>query len=321
MRLSWKCLAIQSAHSDSMPREFIILHAPSPLGLKPPGEGKVPGVRLMPEALHRTGLHDALRATLAGTVVPPPYVADRDPALNVRNPYAIASYSVALADAIEPLLEGPRFPLVLGGDCSILIGAALALRRKGRFGLIYLDAHSDCQTPESSETGGVAGMPLAIATGQGPDLLAKLEDRSPYIAESDVVLVGCRDLFDVMGAEEKWVEGTGIRVRDLEEVRHLGPERVAASVLEHLVNAGVEGAWIHLDVDVLDPTIMPAVDSPDPGGLSASELSRLLMPLMHSTLVRGMQVTIYDPERDPDGRAAELLVEVMRNAAYGEFSA
>lgn len=300
-----------------MTREFVILHAPSPLGLKPPAEGRVPGVRLMPEALRRARLHDMLQATFAGEVVPPPYVPDRDPELNVRNPRTIASYSVGLANEIDALLDGPRFPLVLGGDCSILIGSALALRRKGRFGLIYLDAHSDCQTPESSETGGVAGMPLAIATGRGPDLLTRLESRRPYIAESDAVLVGCRDLFDVTGTEEKWVAGTEIRVRDLKEIRLLGPERVTADVLDYLAKAGVDGVWIHLDVDVLDPTIMPAVDSPDPGGLSTEELSRLLAPLMHSAMVRGMQITIYDPERDPGGGAAEILVEVMKEAVFG----
>jgi len=160
-------------------------------------------------------------------------------------------------------------------------------------------------------------MPLAIATGRGPDLLTGLESRSPYVAEADAVLVGCRDLFDVTGTDEKWVVGTGIRVRDLEEVRRLGPAQVATEVLDHLTEAGVEGAWVHLDVDVLDPAIMPAVDSPDPGGLSADELSRLLGPLMRSEMVWGMQITIYDPERDPGGGAADTLVGVMKEAVSG----
>lgn len=300
-----------------MHREIIILHAPSPLGLKPPGEGRVPGVRYMPDALRSAGLHAALRAEFAGEVAPPAYVADRDPDLKIRNADAIAGYSVALAGAIETLLGRPRLPLVLGGDCSILLGAALALRRRGRFGFVYLDAHSDCQTPESSATGGVAGMPLAIATGRGPDLLTTLEGRRPYIADSDVVLVGCRDLFDIEGAEAKRVAGTGIQVYDLEKVRALGPERVAAETLDHLTSAGVDGIWVHLDVDVLNPAIMPAVDSPDPGGLSIGELSRLLTPLVTSQEVIGMQMTIYDPERDPAGHAAIVLVQVMREAMLG----
>lgn len=113
------------------------------------------------------------------------------------------------------------------------------------------------------------------------------------------------------------MEGTGIRVRDLEEVRRLGPGRVAAEALEQLAGSGVEGIWVHLDVDVLDPAVMPAVDSPDPGGLLPGELVRLLAPLVASPRVRGMEVTIYDPERDPDGRAAGVLVDVLREALAG----
>jgi arginase len=298
-------------------RSYRILHAPSPLGLKPPAVGRVPGVRLMPEALRRAGLHEALGASIAGEVEPPPYVADRDPAFGVRNAHSIARYSVALADAIEPMLDGIAFPLVLGGDCSILLGAALALRRRGRFGVVYIDGHSDCQTPESSATGGVAGMPLAIATGTGPSLLTELEGRGPYIAESDAVLVGCRDLFDVTGSLEKRVKGTRIRVHDLNEVRRLGPARVAEEALRPLVSSAVDGIWLHLDVDVLDPAIMPAVDSPDPGGLTVGELAGLLGPLLQAPLVKGMQVTIYDPERDTDGRAASVVVDVLKQAALG----
>jgi arginase len=297
-----------------MPRDITILHAPSPLGLMPPAEGRVPGVRRMPEALRGAGLHAALGATFAGEVTPPPYVPDRDPELNVRNLRAVAAYSVELADAVGRLLDAPGLPLVLGGDCSIFLGAALALRRRGRFGVVYLDAHSDCQTPEISGTGGIAGMPLAIATGRGPGLLTGLEGRGPYVAEEDAVLVGCRDLFDVVGTREKRVEGTGIRVHDLEEVRRAGPERVAEGALERLAAAGVDGVWLHLDADVLDPAVMPAVDSPDPGGLSAEELVRLLAPLLASPRVVGMQMTIYDPERDPDGSAAAVLVDVVTEA-------
>lgn len=185
-----------------MTREIAILHAPSPLGLKPPGEGRVPGVRHMPEALRAAGLHASLAASLAGEVAPPPYVPDRDPELGVRNPHGVAAYSAELADAIGPLLDAPAFPLVLGGDCSILLGAALALHRRGRHGLLYLDAHSDCQTPAISQTGGIAGMPLAIATGRGPALLTGLAGDGPLVADADAVLLGCRDLFDVAGTRE-----------------------------------------------------------------------------------------------------------------------
>jgi arginase len=228
---------------------------------------------------------------------------------------AIAAYSRDLADAVSTLLDGPGFPLVLGGDCSIALGVAMALRRRGRFGLVYLDAHSDCQTPGTSETGGVAGMPLTMITGRGPDLLTPLVDERPQVAESDVVLLGCRDLFDITTRkDESHVVGTRIRVRDLDEIRRAGPVAVAQDVLRRLSETGVEQLWIHLDVDVLDPVIMPAVDSPDPGGLTEEELVALLGELLAAPTVRGMHVTIYDPERDPDGSAGALLVRALTAA-------
>lgn len=297
-----------------MPMPVVVLHTPSPLGLKPPRDGAVPGVRRMPEALRRAGLHDALGASVAGEVLPPPYVPDRDPASRVRNLEAIARYSGEVAGALDPLLDGPALPLVLGGDCSIFIGIALALGRRGRFGVVYVDAHSDCQTPESSETGGIAGMPLAIATGRGPARLTRLAGERPSVAESDAILLGVRDLFDVVSAPEPHVEHTRIRVHDLESVRRHGPEASAAAALDALVRAGVDGVWVHVDADVLDPEIMPAVDSPDPGGLNADELGALLRPLVASRALIGMNLTIYDPERDRDGTAAGVLVDVMARA-------
>lgn len=294
-----------------MRRAIAILHAPTPLGLAPPAEGRVPGVRHMPHALRAAGLHDALGARFAGEVGVPQYVADIDSELRVRNPHAIASYSVALADALGTLLDDDVFPLVLGGDCSITIGTGLGLRRRGRFGVVYIDAHSDCQTPAISQTGGVAGMPLAMATGRGPAPLTDLEGRRPYIAEDDAVLVGVSDLFDVIGDTEKRVTETRIRVHDLAAVRARGALAVAQSALTHMTHAGVDGVWIHVDADVLDRTIMPAVDSPEPEGLTAAELTDVLATLLGDPLVVGLQATIYDPERDPDGGAGRAFAAIL----------
>ena len=298
------------------PREITILHAPSPLGLKPPAEGRVPGVRFMAEGLQMLGLHAALQAKVAGTVDPPAYEPFRDPVRRVRNADAIASYSLGLANVVETLLDDSRFPLILGGDCSIALGVAVALRRKGRFGLVYLDAHSDCQTPASSETGGVAGMPLAMITSRGPDFLTPvIAQPRPFVSECDAVLLGCRDLFDITTTKVgSHVTGTRIRVRDLDEIRRRGAACVANETLEQLSSSGVEQLWIHLDVDVLDAAIMPAVDSPDPGGLSEIELTTMLKALLGSPAVRGMHVTIYDPERDRDGSAGRLLVRILTAA-------
>lgn len=294
--------------------DFAILHAPSPLGLKPPAPGQVPGVRKAPTALRELGLHARLGARFVGTVEAPPYGYGRARPAGVRNAAGVAAYGRLLSTALAPLLKGYAFPLVLGGDCSIALGVADALSKSGhRFGLLYLDAHSDCQTPDTSHTGGIAGMPLAMITGSVPSALAPGEPPRVTLPSSDVVLIGVRDLFDVeASAGGSRVRNTGVRVRDLDEVRRAGAAAAADVALSDL--SDVDALWVHLDADVMDSAIMPAVDSPDPGGLTGTELTELLGTLLSSPKTLGMHVTIYDPERDPDRSAGRLLVDVLTSA-------
>ncbi|HEX6589203.1 MAG TPA: arginase family protein, partial [Longimicrobiales bacterium] len=194
-------------------------------------EGRVSGVLRAPEALRAAGLHERLDASYAGTAAPPPYIADRDAVTGLRNVVGIAQYSLDLADALGPLLESDAFPLVLGGDCSILLGVALALRRRGRYGLVYIDAHPDYLTVEQTQTGGVAGLPLAIVTGLGPDELTSLEHRRPYIDAHDAVSVASRDDYQIRASSsgELRVEDSAIRAFPLDAIRRESARAVAAS--------------------------------------------------------------------------------------------
>lgn len=298
-------------------RRITILHAPSPLGLKPQLEGRVSGVRRAPDALRAAGLHDRLGASVSGEVMPPAYRAERDAETGLRNVAAIARYSVELADATERLLDDAAFPLVLGGDCSILLGTALALRRRGRFGVVYIDAHPDYLTIAQTETGGVAGLPLALVTGLGPAALTDLEGRAPYIDARDAVSIASRDPYQlrrVAGADEWRVEDSAIRAFPLDEIRRRGTRAVTEEVMRHMERRGVDGVWLHFDVDALDSTIMPAVDSPEPDGLTRLEAVELLSVLCAHPLATGLQVTIYDPDRDEDGAGARVLVDVLTGA-------
>ena len=273
-------------------------------------------MRRAPEVLRAAGLHERIGAAFVGEVPPPPYVEAIDPATRVRNPEGIARYSVQLADALDATLgRRDSFLLVLGGDCSILLGAALALHRRGRYGIVYIDAHPDYLTVEQSTTGGVAGMPLALITGLGPDALVNPEGRAPLVAQRDCVVVASRDDYQVHGAAgSRMVDGSAIRAHDLEEIRQRSAPVVADDVLRGMETRGVDGVWIHLDVDALDSAIMPAVDSPEPDGLTRAELTDLLVPMIAHPLVCGLEVTIYDPDRDPDGHAARLLVDLLADA-------
>jgi arginase len=289
-------------------RPVAVLDAPSVLGLRPPAPGRVPGARRLPEALRR---HRLLERLDAGRVEPPPYRPDIDPATGVRNGDTLPGYSIALADRLVELLRAGAFPLVLGGDCSILLGAMLALRRLGRYGLVSVDGGLDFRHPGNAHlvgpVGSVAGEDLAVVTGRGAAQLTDLEGRRPLVADANVVAVGHRGL-EEFAAE---VLATPMTLYDVAELRRLGPEEVARRAVATLAERGVEGFWVHVDADVLDPEVMPAVDSPEPGGLGYGELAALLRALTASELAAGMELTIFDPDLDPDGRLAGELADTV----------
>jgi arginase len=288
-----------------------VLDAPSVLGLRPPSPGKVPGARRLPQALRANRLVERLQAGDAGRVDPPPYSPEIDPATGVRNGTAIPGYSVALADRLVGLLGSGAFPLVLGGDCSILLGAMLALRRLGRYGLVSIDGGLDFRHPGNAHlvgpVGSVAGEDLAVVTGRGASQLTDLEGRRPLVAEAAVVAMGHRGLEPI--ADE--LLATEMTLLDVADLRRLGPAEAATRALATLADRGVAGFWVHVDADVLDPELMPAVDSPDPGGLTHGELTALLQTLTASQLATGMELTIFDPELDPGGHLAADLTDTV----------
>lgn len=289
--------------------KLAVLSAPSNLGLMAPAEGQEPGARLLAAVLKQHGLVERLGAVDAGIVTPPPYDPAREPRTRLLNGPAIRAYTPTLADAVERVLADGKFPLVLGGDCSILLGTMLALRRRGRYGLAYFDGHRDFQTPETSGTGGAAGMDLALVTGRGPELLTRFEGYETLVDEPAVVALGCRDQAEPEADGSSAIYETAIRLLDLDTVRRLGPAGASKKALQAFRAARVDGFWIHFDVDVLDSTLMPAVDSPQPDGLTYEECTALIRPLLDSGLAAGMQVTIYDPDRDQDGAAGQQLAD------------
>jgi arginase len=292
----------------------VVLDAPTSLGLKPPGRGREPGVRLLPEALRRRNLLTRLRAADGGRVPVPEYRFAFDRRTGIRNIDGIRRFSTDLATALEPILAGGGFPVVLGGDCSLLLGTALALRRRGAFGVCFVDGHQDLLTPRTSETGGAAGMDLALACGLGPKALAELGGAGPLVEPSSVLLMGDRS------GDGGYPSAAARRLRrqmfhaPLADLRKHSLDSVLDAGLARLRALGLDQLWLHLDVDVLDDEIMPAVDSRQPGGMSWDELGRLLRRLLTSGMLCGLQLTILDPERDPDGACVDALAQALETA-------
>ncbi len=292
----------------------VVLDAPSNLGLRPLAPGHVPGCDRAPDALRANGLLERLGASDAGRIQASPYSTDVDAVTGVRNGEAIREYSLALAERLGSLLDGDAFPLVLGGDCSILIGSMLALRRRGRYGLVFIDGHLDFYHPGNSErartAGSAAGMDLALVTGRGADALTNLDGLRPLVRDEDVVALGYAE-WDEVSAD---IAQTAITLVDVEEARRVGMEDAASGALDRLRRNGVEGVWVHVDADVLHERVMPAVDSPNPEGLEFEELARLLRVLVDSEVTVGLELTIFDPDLDPDGTIAERLVACLAEA-------
>jgi arginase len=290
---------------------YAIIEAPSVLGLFPGG------VEHLPRALLDAGLADVVEARHGGVVNPPPYEPTRDAATGLLNPTGLRDYAHALADAIGEVLAAGDVPLVLGGDCSILLGSLLALRRRGRYGLLFIDGHADFYQPDAEPNGEAASMDLALATGRGPDVVANLEGRRPLVRDEDVVQLARRDAEEAARAGSQRIEDTAITVIDLATLRQRGVEQAASDALECLVATELDGFWIHVDCDALDDAVMPAVDYRLPGGLSWSELETVLRLSMATGLVAGIEVTIFNPSLDTDGTLARALVGCLARPLAG----
>jgi arginase len=190
---------------------------------------------------------------------------------------------------------------------------ALRRRRAGKkFGLFFIDGHADFYQPEASPTGEVADMDLAIVTGRGPAVIADIDGLKPYVKDEDVVLCGYRDAEQSKKYGSQDVAQTGIASFDLAAMRNNGIDACVQKGLARLQASGVAGFWIHLDADVLNDEVMPAVDYRMPGGLSFEELEVLLKALLKTRLAVGMGVTIFNPSLDDEGGSiAKKLTETI----------
>jgi arginase len=293
-------------------RRIAILDAPSNLGLRPPTATSVPGCAKAPGALRDHGLLDRLHARDAGCLTPPRYdPGEWRPGDGVCHAQQIAAYSRRLADRIGAIIDAGEFPVVLGGDCSIVLGSGLAMHRLGedvggRIGLVFVDGHSDFRHPgNASYVGAAAGEDLALVTGRGQADLAAIEGRRPYFRDVDVVVMGIR-------AQDEYrldLQAAGIVTRPVPTLRAEGAARSAQWAREQLVDCA--GFWVHVDVDVLDPAVMPAVDAPSPGGIAFPELELLLAGLVESPHCLGVELTVFDPDYDPDGAYAEEITAAV----------
>jgi arginase len=295
-------------------RNICLIRAPSNLGLRPLRPGHVPGTWRAPQALSEAGLVEVLAPVRVVDLERPTYSTEPQPGTKLRNGPAIRRFNLELAEIVADALAQREFPLIIGGDCSILLGALAAARRSGPLALVHVDGHSDFRHPGNynvnAALGSAAGMDLALATGRGEALLTEWPGvDGPLVADEAVVQIGERESRD---ADFAWpdVNATAITRIDVFAAQELGVAKVLETTRATLARADCP-YWLHLDVDVLDQTVMPAVDSPGSPGIDPDDLVVILSALAADRRCIGMDMTIYDPDLDPNGDLARLLVSLL----------
>lgn len=227
----------------------------------------------------------------------------------------IAECCTRLRARVEAILAQDRFPLVVGGDHSIACGTVAGIssffhRAGEKIGLIWFDAHGDMNTPETSESGNIHGMPLAACVGRGPDALTRIGDRFPMVDAANVAMVGIRSLDR---RERELVRESGVRCFTMKHIDLHGIHAVMKEAIE-IASDGTAGFHLSFDMDGTDPSVAPGVGTPVPGGVSYRESHTVMELVSESGSLLGLEMTEINPILDNGNQTARTAVEFVLSA-------
>ncbi len=225
----------------------------------------------------------------------------------------IAAFCTRLARATYKAARTDRCAWIIGGDHSCAIGSwsGIASAYDGSLGLIWVDAHLDSHTPESSPSGAVHGMPLACLLGVGSPSLTELGGYGPKLLPQNVCVIGVRSFEP---AEAMLLQRLGVHIVLMDEIRQRGMAAVVAEAIDR-VSSNTAGFGITIDLDVVDPRDAPAVGSPEPGGIAGADLVQALAQLARHPNLAGVEIAEFNPERDVNGATATLIYELLASIA------
>jgi arginase len=285
------------------------------LGVPTNSAGTTDGVALAPTALREAGLVDALGRVSPvvdyGDVTLPAPSPERDPATHLIDPAGLTAMVEAVRSSVASILADDRFPLVVGGDCPVLLGCLAAFGSAETRGLLFVDGHEDAYPPERSTTGEAADMELGVALGLvDTPWWPGWVDAPPLVSLQHAWLLGPRDRAALEAEGGVSLSGRTSFVDD----RRLVADP-AGSVREAVASLSSPW-WFHLDLDVLSTEALPAVDYPQDGGLGWDDLDTVAAAALASGPV-GWDVTIYNPDLDPGRIHAERIVRFIASQANG----
>lgn len=280
------------------------------------------GVDMGPSAVRYAGLFEklvALGLTVEddGNVIVPlrdqnsvraHYAAGPDPARagTLRHLPEVVAACREIYDASRACAGRTEFPIFLGGDHSIAIGTVGGAAGAGPVGLIWVDAHGDFNTPETTPSGNIHGMPVAVLLGRGHPDLVELGHPGPKLRPQDVVMIGIRDLD---APERDALAASGVTVYTMREIDELGMATVARGALDRLRHVG--RVHVSFDMDAMDPADAPGVGTPVPGGITFREAHLLMELLCESGKITSLDIVEVNPILDVANRTATLAVELI----------
>jgi arginase len=274
------------------------------------------GVDMGPSAIRYAGVRERLES-LGYEVhdqgnIPVSLREERPAAVDERLRYLseIQATSELLAEAVRKALEAGALPLVLGGDHSIAIGTLAGAASVKQCGVIWIDAHGDFNTPETTSSGNIHGMPLAASLGRGDERLVSCGGFVAKAKEKNVALIGARDLDP---EERESLRQSRISVFTMQDIDEMGMKRVMRQALAAALD-GTEGFVLSLDMDALDPLEAPGVGTPVRGGLTYREAHLAMELLAETGALIAMEVVEVNPILDTRNQTAELAVELIASA-------
>jgi arginase len=274
-----------------------------------PATGPLFGTELAPRAMRDHGLVDRLKAADAGDLDVRIVGPDRDERSGIVGWPSVGTTVAAIRAAVAEMIAAGQRPLLLGGCCSILMGASAGARDVlGRVGLAYADGHVDVYDHRTSPTGEAADMPVAGLLGIGwPELLATM-GAMPVLDGEDIIVLGARDEEEAADIGDL-PQRLGMTVYGPADIA-ADPGALGASTRNTFARAHIP-YWLHLDLDVLDELAFPATDYLMPGGIDMVELADLLRPLGRDTALAGVSIGCYNPQKDPGGRCGAALTDLL----------
>ncbi|GGK31298.1 arginase [Caldalkalibacillus thermarum] len=247
--------------------------------------------------------------------IPVPSIEERTSnELNLKCLDEVVEVNQVLADRVSEIVAGGSFPLILGGDHSIAIGTIAGVARHyKRLGVIWFDAHGDLNTGETSPSGNIHGMSLAVSLGIGHERLTGIGGYAPKIKPENVVIIGVRELDE---GEKHLIREIGLKVYTMHEVDRLGMTRVMEEAISH-VTQGTDGVHLSLDLDGLDPHDAPGVGTPVIGGLTYRESHLAMEMLAEADIITSAEFVEVNPILDHSNKTAKVAVALM-GSLFGE---